>query len=272
MAFRVHRPDFPLSGYVEQMWWRAYSGLAPSLERVYPDGSMVLVIHLRRPTISYVIDEKSYSIRVPVLAGPYSRFFFIDPSLSTAVLGIVFRPGAARVFFPIAANELENVDISLADLDPLEADRLLNDLCPQVDAAALFRAAELYLERKLKNAPPIDPVVEFAARELARQGRVRTVREVQMEAGLSHTRFIQLFHEHVGLTPKLFARIRRFRHALARMEGSLPVHWAGLAADCGYFDQAHLIRDFRAFAGATPLELSHTLSRRGRPASPVLPH
>jgi AraC-like DNA-binding protein len=70
---------------------------------------------------------------------------------------------------------------------------------------------------------------------------------------------IQLFREHVGLTPKLFCRVRRFRAALDRIENGIPVRWAELAADCGYFDQAHLIRDFRAFAGITPLKYSRAL-------------
>jgi AraC-like DNA-binding protein len=85
------------------------------------------------------------------------------------------------------------------------------------------------------------------------------IRPIQLASGLSHTRFIQLFHEHVGLTPKLFCRVRRFRSLLDRIEKSMPVNWAELATDAGYFDQAHLIRDFRVFAGITPLEYTRTM-------------
>jgi AraC-like DNA-binding protein len=88
---------------------------------------------------------------------------------------------------------------------------------------------------------------------------VERVRKIQLNTGLSHTKFIQLFREHVGLTPKLFCRVRRFRTLLNRIEKGLPVNWAGLAADCGYFDQAHLIRDFRAFAGITPIDYSRAM-------------
>jgi AraC-like DNA-binding protein len=68
-----------------------------------------------------------------------------------------------------------------------------------------------------------------------------------------------LFREHVGLTPKLFCRVRRFRAMLDQITKGRPVNWAKLAADCGYFDQAHLIRDFRAFAGITPVEYSRAM-------------
>jgi len=56
----------------------------------------------------------------------------------------------------------------------------------------------------------------------------------------------------VGLTPKLFSRIRRFQKVLAGVEDASEVDWARVALSCGYFDQAHFIHDFRAFAGVNP--------------------
>ncbi len=220
---------------------------------------MAMVIHLKKPTFSYFIDDEPYSVRVPLLAGPYSRSFHIDPSQSTAVIGILFRPGAARRFFPIAAHELHNTDIPLSEFCPGEADRLLNDVCSATGEHAQFEVVEQYLIRKLANAAPIHPAVRYAVEQLSREGGVRSVRKVQLATGLSHTRFIQLFREHVGLTPKLFCRVRRFRALLDQIKNGMPVNWANLAADCGYFDQAHLIRDFRAFAGITPLEYSRAM-------------
>jgi AraC-like DNA-binding protein len=253
MTHRIHRPALPLSQYVELIWRVSNSGMLPSRQPVYPNGAMALVIHLRKPTVSFYIDDEPYSIRVPLLAGPYSRSFHIDPSESTAVLGVLFRPGAARMFFPVAAHELHNTDIALSDLNPLEADRLLNDVCSAIDERAQFMVLENYLNRKLKSAAAIHPAVKYAVEHLSRDSGIR-VRQIQLNTGLSHTRFIQLFHEHVGLTPKLFHRVRRFGMLLARMEKSTPMNWAEVASDCGYFDQAHLIRDFRAFTDLTPLE------------------
>ena len=215
---------------------------------------MALVIHLTKPTMSFFVDDETHNIRVPLLAGPYSRWFHIDPSKSTAVIGILFRPGAARIFFPVAAHELHNTDIALSELYPGEADRLLNDVCSATGERAQFLAVERYLNRKLTNAAQIHPAVRYAAEQLSGEGAVRSVRRIQLDTGLSHTRFIQLFREHVGLTPKLFGRVRRFHTSLGRIRKGMPVNGAELAADCGYFDQAHLIRDFRTFAGITPLE------------------
>jgi AraC-like DNA-binding protein len=72
------------------------------------------------------------------------------------------------------------------------------------------------------------------------------------KAGFSQRRFIQLFDQQVGLTPKLFFRVSRFQRAVLTVHNAGEVDWAGLALDCGYYDQAHFIHDFQAFAGITP--------------------
>jgi AraC-like DNA-binding protein len=259
MSLHVHRPAPPLSQYVEYIWRGADYGAVTSLQRVYPDGTMALVIHLKRPLVSFLLDDEPFSVRVPMLAGPYSRPFYVDPSQSNGVIGILFRPGAARMFFPIAPHELHNIDIALSDFCPGEAERLLNDVCSATGERAQFMVIEQYLNRKLAEAAPMHPAVRYAVAQLSAEGGVRGVRKVQMDSGLSHTRFIHLFREHVGLTPKLFCRVRRFRAMLDQIKKGMPVSWAELAADCGYFDQAHLIRDFRAFAGTTPLEYSRAM-------------
>jgi AraC-like DNA-binding protein len=263
MSQRIHTPAFPLSQHVEFMWRATNSEALPSRRRVYPNGAMALVIHLKKPTLSYYFDDAAQTIRVPLLAGPYSRSFYIDPSESTAVIGVLFRPGSASMFFPVAAHELHNLDIALSDFNPGEADRLLNEVCSARGELAQFLLLERYLSRKLNTAAAIHPAVSYAIEQLSRDDGGR-IRQLQLATGLSHTRFIQLFHEYVGLTPKLFFRVRRFKTLLDRIEKGIPVNWSEAATDGGYFDQAHLIRDFRAFAGLTPLEYTRTMPYANR--------
>lgn len=264
MSHMVYQPAFPLRQYVDFIWRTENSGLVrPSRQSIYPDGAMALVVHLKKPTATYFIDANAHSIRVPLLAGPYSRSFQIDPSQPTSVIGVHFRPGAARLFYRVAAHELHNVDIALGELDPAEADHLLNEICSAAGEQAQLHVMEEYLNRKLAQAPAIHPAVSYAIEQLSGSGGVCSVRRIQVDTGLSHTRFIQVFREHVGLTPKLFCRVRRFHGLIDRVQKGLRVNWAELAVDCGYFDQAHLIRDFRAFAGITPLAYSRVLNDGG---------
>jgi AraC-like DNA-binding protein len=113
------------------------------------------------------------------------------------------------------------------------------------------------------------PVVDFALREL-RRSPTPTVSTVINQIGCSNRHFNQLFRDQVGLTPKLFCRVRRLRQVLYLLAGKGHIDWADLAFTCGYFDQAHLIHDFRSLAGCTPTEY---LAQRGfHPCHVVLPN
>lgn len=94
-----------------------------------------------------------------------------------------------------------------------------------------------------------------------RGDHVAPVGDVVAETGYSHRHFIDLFRSSVGLAPKLFCRVRRFRRAVARLSAG-PGSDTEVALEAGYSDQAHLIRDFREFAGITPGECRRRGTRR----------
>ena len=94
------------------------------------------------------------------------------------------------------------------------------------------------------------PAVAFALERF--NGQAPTIGSVTRHIGLSPRRFIQLFDDEVGLTPKLFCRVRRFQGVLPLIHGGRSADWADLALQCGYFDQAHFSHDFRAFSGVSP--------------------
>ena len=91
-----------------------------------------------------------------------------------------------------------------------------------------------------------------ALEEFTNISQARTVSEVAKLTGYSRRRFIELFNDEVGIKPKIFSRIQRFQAALELVKRASPVSWSEIALACGYYDQAHLIRDFQTFSGLTP--------------------
>ena len=161
-----------------------------------------------------------------------------------------------RTFFGVPAGELRGLHVPLDDLWRGEGARLRARLleAPTADAkldvierALLARAGWRRSQRWCEPRP----AVGYALAALDGCPDRLTIADISHRVGLSPRRFIQIFDDAVGLTPKLFARLRRFQRVLAAT-GMRPVDWAGLSAACGYFDQAHLIRDFHAFCGLTP--------------------
>ena len=117
------------------------------------------------------------------------------------------------------------------------------------------------LERALVPVFPLSPSHNAIAHLAANGGRVR-LDSLTDSTGLGPRQFRRRCLEETGLSPKHLARIGRFRDACSRMTPSQAVDWAGLALDCGYYDQAHLINEFHEFSGLRPTAYQQEVNRR----------
>ena len=97
--------------------------------------------------------------------------------------------------------------------------------------------------------------VRWAVERIHDAGGNLDIATLARELGHSHKHLIHQFHEHVGLPPRRLARLLRFDRAVQRLKAGGPVRWADFAVELGYFDQAHLNRDFRQFTGGPPSAL-----------------
>jgi AraC-like DNA-binding protein len=263
MVYRAYIPRPPLSELVELFWY--YEGHNPrhEKERRLPDGSMQLVVNLREDRLR-VCDGRDHdrfrSFGGCLLSGVHSGFVVIDTANQERVMGVHFKPGGVFPFFGLPARELRNTHAPLEALWGVKAGELRSRLLGAGTLEAKFCALEhALLERATR---PLDrhPAVAFALKEFRRMPQARKISDVIERIGLSHRRFVQLFDEEVGLTPKVFCRIRRFQEALRLCRGEERIGFGELALACGYFDQAHFVRDFREFSGLTPTAY---LARRG---------
>ena len=168
---------------------------------------------------------------------------------------MAFRPGGTWPFFDPAGDELQNEHVSLHDLWGSAGETLRE----RIVAAPTPRAKLLLLEAELL-ARAIRPLqrraeVDFALSRLADPPPDYSIAMLSKHVGLSARRFARLFTLEVGLTPKLYSRVRRFQRVMQTMDGQAN-DWTEVAQRCGYFDQSHLIRECRAMSGFTPTELA----------------
>jgi AraC-like DNA-binding protein len=170
------------------------------------------------------------------------------------------RIGAFTVSFqPTGFNRLFGIPMPHL-LDEAEADadlgvRALTGLSEAIRAAGSFAervaAAERWLGERLGDARP-ENSVDLAARRLSASPGDLRIDRLAREAGLSERQFHRRFTHQVGMAPKLYARMARFAALLSDRMGNPGQTWTTLAQAHGYFDQAHLLKDFHAFAGDTP--------------------
>jgi AraC-like DNA-binding protein len=236
----MRRAAPPLSAFVDVIWTCEQEPQAWAQERLLPEGSVELVVDLLAPASTDVV------------SGPHSRFFLLETTLRQRLVGVHFKPGGAFPFLGPPLLELRN---SMAPLDALWG-VMARELRERLGEARTDEERCAIVERVLlargRGHMQHHAAVDFALREFTRVPNARTIASVSAAIGLSQRRFIQLFSEEVGLTPKVFCRIRRFQRVIRSAHQNGRVNWSDLAVDCGYFDQAHLIHDFQAFSGLTP--------------------
>ena len=264
MAYQTYIPPPPLSDFVDMFW--SYEGYEPphSRERVIPTGKMQVIVNLREDVLR-VYDRQDHrrfqSLGGSLISGTHSRFVVIDTASQASTVGVLFKAGGAQPFLEISAGELRDADVPLDALWGTKATELRGRLLEAQTPEARFGVLEQALLAQVARPLTHHPAVAFALRAFQRMPRTRrAVKEVSERTSLSQRRFIQLFREEVGLTPKLFCRILRFQEVIRLVGSERHVEWAELALRCGYFDQAHFVHDFRAFSGTTP---TNYLAHRG---------
>lgn len=217
MQYREVIPCPALRPFVRCYWMLAgrINGV-PEPQRVFPDGSMEMVFHFAEP-----FSHEGRKQAKMLLAGQVWEPLVLQPSTDCDVLGIRFESGGSAAFLRFPQQEVAGRIVSLDDVWAVAARRLYERLGNAADRIAL-------LERMLLDMRP------------------RTAMPSRL---LSKRQYRRRFEAAVGISPKLFARIARFQKSLQWM-GKIPP--AQVAVACGYYDQAHLIHDWKQFAGMTP--------------------
>ncbi len=176
------------------------------------------------------------------------------------LVGVRFKPGGAYPFFRFPISEFTARVVELDSVWGGEIDRLRQQLADAAQPAAVFAHLEGWLSRRLTGqAEPCRPVA-FALDRIRIGGEDARIGRIVEQTGISHKHLVREFDRHVGLSPKTFARVCAFQSAVKHIGFKPSVDWADTAAACGYFDQAHFIREFRSFTGMTPAVY---LNRRG---------
>ncbi|TDC34919.1 AraC family transcriptional regulator [Micromonospora sp. 15K316] len=251
---RFHRylPAGVLRPWVEHYWFVDWDLTEPFAQRVVP-----------HPAVNLVFRRHGDGPASGEVAGVGLALFSITLSGTGRVSGVQFRPGGFHPFWRGSVAELTGRRRPLADLAELwpPARDHTGDICDGTDADRCRR-----LDALLTGWVPravADPVTDEVIRLVEEIRTDRTVLRVDTFAerhGLTTRRLQRLFLERVGVGPKWVIRRYRIQEVIEQAAGGSPPDWAGLAADLGYSDQAHLVREFRAVTGTSPAAYVRSLT------------
>lgn len=258
-SWTLHRggPHVGLSGLVaRQVRWQAtHAGAA--VTRELPSGEVQLILAPVDPVdVRDPAEPLRPGRRLHALVAGLHEGHAVTANASDSV-GVQFgltAPGAAELL-GVAPRELRDEVVELRDLLGREADELLDRVREATDPWQQIGAVASSLLARRPRRPRVAPEVGAAWARIERSGGSVTVEQLASMTGWSRRHLTSRFHDQLGLPPKRFARLVRFRTAAALIESPAGSDLASVAARCGYTDQAHLTNEVRRFAGCTPSQL-----------------
>jgi len=263
----------PLDRFVEHITYYEDSRPGYRIERLLPDGAVEVIIDLH-DTPKKLYDRhdigRARDFRRAWVSGMRRQWILIEAAQGASMAVIRFRPGGAYPFFGTDVDALTDAVEPLDAVLPYPVGPLRDELIdPGRTLARKMAAVHAWLLQRAGERLVMHPLIEHLAARLHAPGSLR-IGALSKETGYSQRYLDALFRRWVGLPPKQYARIRRFQRVLAHLvrgtpeppalqEAGVPVttrpteaQWARLAAEHGYYDQPHLVREFRQLAGMSP--------------------
>jgi AraC-like DNA-binding protein len=249
LRYVEHLPAAPLADFVECFWIvrdRPQQRREP--DRVLPDGCPEWIVHLG-DVFTRRVDNKWVKQPTSFLAGTLSRPWLLRPGKRVLTLGIRFKPGALAALFRLNLAGTADREVDMARTLGAGVNKLIEAVRSQRTTRGIVRAAESHLlalaERGLASVPKSRRAVD---RIKATRGQIR-IATLARSCGTSRRTLVRTFQRELGITPKQYTRIVRLNAVLSSMQAAERTRFVDVALEAGYFDQAHLSRDFRQLAG-----------------------
>lgn len=252
--YREIGPSPALTPFVQCLWHLSGpADAAREAQPIVPDGCAEIVLNLGDPFLR--VNGGTHVQPTAMLVGQLTAPVVVIPSGVVDVWGVRLHPWGAAACVGTPLAELREATVALNDAVPGLAS-LASEVHDRRDIVGAEHVLMGALERWVSRRHAPDPGVRAAVELITRAPMLPSVRSLGARLGRS-TRWVQrTFRETVGLSPKMLTRISRVQRAIRVATSQPGRNWSAIAADVGYFDQSHLVRDFRQLVGCTPSEFA----------------
>ena len=261
MRYQEFPPTKSLSPWVKCFWLLEDSPSSDGpMDAVVPDGCPEIIVHYEDRFTEDTASQRIIQSDV-IVSGQLTRPLILRPTGRVGMVAARFRPAGLFSILGVPMHQLVDRRVPLeaicSDVPGLQA-RIAE---ARSDRERVSHLAT-FLERKLTERYAVDAVVQHNVQAILASGGQISPDQLAQSAGLTARQLERRFQVSVGVSPKFLCRIVRFRAIFDCLQNSMP--WPSIALDCGYFDQSHLIRDFKQFAGQSPTAFLAAQSEFGR--------
>jgi AraC-like DNA-binding protein len=247
-------PSASLAPFVELYWegrFRGDASMALSM-KVVPNGYVELILHLTEGQCQLLKENQWHSSGPAIIIGLYTQPYQVRFEQLVRVFGIRFKPeGLSALFGVPAAVFLEGFEDVSAGLGP-DFDQYQEKARLAGGIEKIIALTERYLYRQFQRHGRTQGYIGAAAEQIRRNDDSLSIEALADDIFISKRQLEREFKNQLGISPKRYLRIQRFNRAQRLLEAKSARSLTELSYHCGYADQAHFIRDFRAFTGVNP--------------------
>ncbi len=254
MDYTISKPSLFLSQYVKQYW--SLENCLPAgkehIQRIVPSGLFELVFYLGdKPTST---DQQKAINDSIIITGQLHNYHDLVVTGSLSLFAIYFLPHGLSMFLDIPMTELLNYSVPLKALIKDTVNKLEDELLAAATFERKIEVAESFLVEQIQKHEKKYKYdrIRHVVNQINQSRGVCEIDELAANTFLSRKQFERTFSDFIGTSPKQFLKIVRFQNAIYEKSHSPVLSLTELAHKCGYYDQAHMINDFKMLTGITP--------------------
>lgn len=249
--FKIVKPSVSLQAFVKHYWILETDKNSNVSERIIPTGNVQLIFHRGKRMFSSASGNLQHRSFISGLTKEFTDLYTFG---KVNMIVVVFYPLGAKMFFAHPLNLFHRGDVSVEEIGDRPLAVLHDHISNEEDNTKCINLIEQYLQEKLNDAAYYNMKRILPAIHSINTSCQVNVLQLAENACLSYKQFNRIFTEQVGANPKEFFRIVRFQRSLFILQKRPDILLTQLAYDAGYYDQSHLIKDFKLFSGYTPGE------------------
>lgn len=250
MFYKEYKPIESLSNYVKCIWVLENELYDDAVNVVFPDGCMELIFHFG-PPFKRISSGRQQVQEKSILVGQLNKPLSLQATGSAGIIGVRFHPWGLHPLVNIPLQHITNSEIHIQQVWGNDAHELEEKIYQLDKDAAMGEIQQFLFKQTNKISYQIERLKQVITLLISQHGNVK-IDELAEMSNLSVRQFTRNFTHLVGLPPKVFAGIIRFQSFFSQCNQQPEVHLGELALQCGYYDQAHFIREFKQYAGMSP--------------------
>ena len=255
MNHQIFEPNKDLAAFVKCYWTlESPKEKTPERNTIVPDGCMKMIFHYgdlyKHYTATGNCMELPKCFVIGQLTGPYE----VEPAGETGTFFVCFQPNGFLPFATVPIREMENSAVPLDKLFGKEGQEIGQKILNASSAEERINLIEVFLFNRLRDATAIDQIVKSTVETILTANGQLSVDELSRKTSIKRRQLERRFSSAIGLSPKQLSKTIRLQATLKTLLSKKNTNLTALAYESEYYDQAHFIKDFKAFTGITPKE------------------